>query len=118
MKELFKSVVLLLIASLSLAAEDAPDSRFIVHFSTGPAWTDSLPPREQPGFKVHSENLNRLRDEGVIQFGARYDEYGMLVMRAASEQAVRDLIEADPGVKAGIFIFSIAPLNVFYPWRD
>jgi hypothetical protein len=118
MKEILLSVVLLLIAPLSLAASDGPDPQFIVHFSTGPSWTDSLPPGEQPGFREHSENLNRLRSDGVIQFGARYDEYGMLVVRAASEQAVRDLLDEDPGVKTGIFVFSIAPLQVFYPWRD
>jgi hypothetical protein len=117
MKGILVSVILLLIAPLS-PADDGPDPRFIVHFSTGPSWTDSLPPGEQPGFREHSENLNRLRSGGVIQFGARYGEYGMLVVRAASEQAVKDLLDEDPGVKTGIFVFSVAPLKVFYPWRD
>jgi len=28
------------------------------------------------------------------------------------------LSDADPGVRAGIFAYNVAPLSVFYPWRE
>ena len=42
----------------------------------------------------------------------------MIILKAESLQAAKAIIEADPGVKSGIFIFRIATLNVFYPWQQ
>lgn len=91
---------------------------FIVHFETGPHWDESRAATEQPAFREHSANLNRLRKEGVIKFGARYEKVGMILIHAASLEAARTIIDADPGVQSGIFIYEIAPLSVFYRWQD
>jgi hypothetical protein len=38
----------------------------------------------------------------------------MIVLRAESEAAARAELEADPGVRAGIFTFELNELRVFY----
>jgi uncharacterized protein YciI len=88
-----------------------------VQFSKGTAWNPDLAPQQQNGFKQHSENLQQLRAQKRISFGARYDDFGMIFLHATSLQSARSLIQNDPGVKAGIFQFTVSKLNVFYPWQ-
>ena len=105
-------------SSFADADEDqARGSLFVVHFSTGPSWDQSKPPGAQDGFSEHSANLGQLRTEGTILFGARYGEFGMIIVRASSLEAANELIESDPGVQSGIFVFTVAPINVFYEWK-
>ena len=94
-----------------------PDTRrqYLVVFSVGPAWDKSRPPPEQPRFAEHGRNLKRLRDAGDIVLGARYADKGMIVLRAASEEAARAEIANDPGVLAGTFTFELSELRTFYP---
>jgi hypothetical protein len=100
------------------AAQTAPSPLFAVHLETGPKWNPALEASEQPSFREHSANMNRLREEGVIVFGARYDEFGLLFVKADTLDAAKAIIAADPGVRADIFVYRIAPLSVFYPWND
>lgn len=111
-------VVFLLLFTMTAAAEAPKAPLFVVHFETGPAWNKALGPAEQTGFKGHSANLNQLRKNGAIAFGARYEQFGMIFLKAESVEAARLLLDADPGVKAGIFVYRVAPMNVFYPWQD
>lgn len=104
--------------SVGAAAEDAESAkRFIVHLEVGENWDPALQPGEQTQFKEHSANMSRLRKEGTILFGARYGEYGLLIFEGESLDSVRDTLEADPGVLAGIFEFRIEPASIFYPWK-
>ena len=98
-------------------ANSANTELFIVHFETGPNWDPSLAPSEQIKFKAHSKNLNQLRKEKVISFGARYNHFGVIFIKATSLADATSLIAKDPGVQAGIFTFNIAQLKVFYPWE-
>ena len=107
----------LAVAAGTTAAQAPPASLFVVHFETGPSWNKSLAPSDQPGFREHSANLNRLRKEGAIVFGARYGDLGMIFVKADALDAAKALMEADPGVQSGIFSYRIAPLRVFYPWQ-
>ena len=110
--------VLALVAAVGTAAAQAPPaSLFVVHFETGPSWNKSLAPSDQPSFREHSANLNRLRKEGTIVFGARYGDLGMIFLKAEALDAAKALMEADPGVQSGIFSYRIAPLQVFYSWQ-
>jgi len=110
--------VLALVAAVgTTAAQTPPASLFVVHFETGPSWNKSLAPSDQPSFREHSANLNRLRKEGTIVFGARYGDLGMIFLKADTLDAAKALMEADPGVQSGIFSYRIAPLRVFYPWQ-
>jgi len=112
------AAVALVLAAHTAAAQTAPAPLFGVHFETGSAWNKVLAPADQKSFKEHSANLNRLRNEGTIIFGARYGDLGMIFVRAESLDAAKALIEAEPGVQSGIFSFRIALLRVFYPWRQ
>jgi len=96
-------------------ARTAPDKLYLVVFSLGPAWYKGKAPPEQTAFREHGANLKRLRDAKRIAMGARYADKGMIVLRAPSEAAARAEVEADPGVKAGIFTFEVDELRVFYP---
>ena len=116
-----KLVVVTLMALLSAAvpADDATShQQFIVHLETGEAWDGALPPAEQAGFEEHSANMRRLREDGTILFGARYGEYGLLIVQAATLPMASEVFEADPGVMAGLFKFRIEPIRIFYPWKS
>ena len=108
-------LILILVAGAA-SAQTPPSPLFIVHFETGPKWEKSLAPADQPGFREHSANLNRLRQSGVVAFGARYGEFGMIVLKADSLDAAKAMMDADPGVRSGLFIYRVASLSVFYPW--
>ena len=87
---------------------------FVVEFRIGPKWDASKKPVEQAYFREHSANLKRMRDGGQLIVGARYSDKGWIVITAESEPAARALIEADPSVQNGAFVFEMHPLNVFY----
>ena len=110
-------LALALSAAASAQTSASAPSLFVAHFETGPNWNKSLTPADQPGFRGHSANLNQLRKEGTIVFGARYDELGMIILKADTLSAAKSLLDADPGVQAGIFSYRLAPLRVFYPWQ-
>ncbi len=113
------TIVATALSSFADAEEDqARGSLFVVHFSTGPSWDQSKPPGDQDGFSEHSANMRQLRDAGTILFGGRYEEFGMIIIRASSLEVANELIDSDPGVQSGIFVFTVAPINVFYEWKD
>jgi uncharacterized protein YciI len=87
---------------------------FAVEVRTGPQWNVALPPGQQPLMREHSTNLRKLRDEGRIRLGARYGEVGLVVLEAATIEAARAWMAADPAMRAGTFRFEIHPFGVFY----
>jgi hypothetical protein len=92
MKKFF-IVLLFVIAGLECYAQ-APDSLYIVTYTTGASWDTSKKPQDQTYFKEHSTNLSTMRKNGVIKFGARYSEKGIIVISAASTQAAKELINS------------------------
>lgn len=109
---------LIILFSVSVNAENTDTAKlFIVHFEVGPSWNESLQPQDQTKFQEHSANLNRLRKEKVIIFGARYSDLGVIIIKANSLSKAKSIIEIDPGVQSGIFNFRIEQLNIFYPWE-
>ena len=110
-----KISILLLLVPLSATAET---SVFVVHFEPGIAWDQSIGPNEQTGFKAHSLNLRDLRRAGTIVFGARYEDQGMIFIRVDTLDAGKKLLDNDPGVQSRIFSYRIAPLSIFYPWKE
>ena len=100
------------------ALADETLTRYVVHLETGEYWDPELAPAEQNGFAAHSTNIKRPRDEGVILFGARYSEFGMLIVEGRSKADPEAIFAADPGVAAGLFVFRIDPISIFYPWTD
>ncbi len=96
----------------------APVPLFIVHLTTGPAWSRDKPANEQPGFREHSQNLTRMRTDGVLVMGARYKDSmadkGMLLIRAANAEAAQAQFVADPMVRDKQFVLDIAEFSPFY----
>jgi len=115
---IYLTIFVLIFPMFAIASGDTPVQLFIVHFETGENWNDSLQPNEQVQFQEHSANLNHLRGVGTIMFGARYGDLGVIIIKANSLDAAKSLLEADPGVQAGIFKFRIESLSVFYPWQN
>lgn len=87
---------------------------FAVEVRTGPAWDAAKPPQEQLFFSEHSAHLRRLREQGRLVMGARYADKGLLVLRAASENEARALLQDDPSLAAGVFIVELHEFRVFY----
>lgn len=96
-------------------ADEAELELFAVEIKVGPKWDASKPPNEQAFFKEHSANLKRLRDAGDIVMGARYADKGLIVFSARSMAEVRVLMEQDPAMTAGTFVYEVHVFNVFYP---
>jgi len=55
------------------------------------------------------------RDAGSILVGARYEDRGMIVLKAASDDEARAEIARDPMVAAGTFAMTIASFHPFFP---
>lgn len=115
--KLYWIALFVLLPIVSAADEFKPLQQFIVHLETGEKWDSSLQPAEQTQFKEHTANMNRLRKQGTILFGARYGEFGLLILEGESLSSAIEILEADPGVMAGIFKFRIEPISIFYPWK-
>lgn len=96
-------------------SDPAPAALFAIEFTTGPGWDPAKPPDQQAHFAAHAANLRRLRERGVIRIGARYADKGLVVVAAESMAAARRLLDDDPSIAAGTFVFDVHPFMVFYP---
>jgi hypothetical protein len=63
--------------------------------------------------REHSANLARLRAENISVLGGRYADKGLLLVRAASEAAVRAELAQDPAIAAGVFQASVEEYRPF-----
>jgi hypothetical protein len=91
------------------------DSVYIVTYTTGKAWNQSIKVHEQPFFKEHSTHLSTLRKDGVIQIGLRDRDHGILLIYAKSFANAKELIESDPAIANELFTVTIEKANIFYP---
>jgi hypothetical protein len=90
------------------------DSLYMVTYTTGPAWDFNKEPGEQMYFKEHSNNLSKLRREGVIKAGARYAEKGIIIISAQSSLFAAELIFTDPAIVNKLLVADVQKLYVFY----
>lgn len=98
------------------AADPAPPAEklFAVQFTLGPGWDATKPFPEQKHIAEHSANLNRLWNEGVIVYGGRHGEVGLVVMRGADEAAIRAELAKDPSLAAGTFKAAVEEYRPFF----
>lgn len=87
---------------------------FTVRFTTGPGWDASKPFPEQKRAAEHSANLRRMREEGLIAFGGRFADIGLIVVRAPDEAAVRSQLARDPSLEAGTFRVAVDEYRPFF----
>ena len=104
--------LLLTVFALSAAADD--ERLFLVQFTVGEKWVKEKAPNEQAFFAEHSANLKRLRTEGKLLLGGRYSDKGVIIVKAASEEAVQREIQQDPSVSHGTFVAAVFPFAPFY----
>ena len=74
----------------------------------------SKSPQEQPYFREHSARLGQLRKDGVIRFGARYGEKGMIVIGASTFSNAKEIVLNDHAVINKLFSADIQKLSIFY----
>ena len=113
-----RSILLLFLAFLALAGPvRAQAGLFIVHLTIGPAWVADRAAQDQAGFGEHSQNLARLRRQGSLLVGARYQDQvadkGMLIIRAANRDEISAMFASDPMVRDRMFVLDIASLRPF-----
>ena len=114
MKTFAAGILSLTLAAVLAAQSPASPARlFAVHFTTGPAWDATKPPNEQPLFKEHSANLNRMRQAGLLVLGGRYGEFGLILVRAPDEAAVQAQLAQDPSLAVGLFKAQVSEFRPF-----
>ncbi len=87
---------------------------FAIEITVGPKWDAAKRPQDQPFFREHSANLARLREAGSVVMGARYADKGLVVVAAPTIEAARAMMDGDPSIATGTFVFDVHPFNVFY----
>ncbi len=116
-------LVLLTLSAALLASDpaDAPPSPphgmpppratyYVALYEPGPAWLQGQPPLAQPGIREHGEYMDELHRRGRLPLGGplvgsleRMELAGaLLVIDAQSLEEARELVLADPALKADI----------------
>ena len=91
-----------------------PVNCYAVRRVPGPGWDSERSPREQRGWAEHAAFMDRLAATGFVVLGGPLrdgDEF-LLVIRAASEVAVREQLAGDPWHVAGVL--EVASVDI---WR-
>jgi uncharacterized protein YciI len=89
---------------------------YLVLLRRGPAWTASVTPETSAVSKGHMENIERLTKAGRMVVAGPFLEQtgdkalaGLFILRAGSAAEARALVDGDPAVKAGRFVYEILP---------
>ena len=121
-KPILAAVLLLtvLAGAALLSAQAQPPTEmtqyFMVFLRRGPAWTAKPTPESTKVSQGHMANIERLTKEGKMVVAGPFDGQsgeralaGIFILRAASMEEAKTLTESDPAVKAGRFVYEIAP---------
>ena len=84
---------------------------FAVICTRGPAYRHGTPMEEQDDWRPHADFMNALVDDGFVVLGGPLDEPDvLLIIRAASADAIRARLAPDPWHQMGLLtIKSISP---------
>ena len=117
------SLALALTGSPMSATEPAPNasptpapssttSTYLVVYKPGPAFLPGKPLTEQP-LREHGRYMLSLFEAGTLKFAGGFadDSGGALAFEAADEASARAIVQADPAVVSGVFVFEL------HPWR-
>jgi uncharacterized protein YciI len=115
--------------SPSAPAND-PTAYHAVFLKLGPKWDKARPAREQAGIQEHGQYMSTLSSSGILILGGpfvediqRFTASGALVFLATGDAAeARRLMEADPGVKSGLFAIDevrrfVVSTGAWRPWK-
>ena len=89
---------------------------YMVILRRGPAWTSAVTPETTKVSQGHMANIQRLTKEGKMVVAGPFDGQsgdralaGIFILRVASMDDAKAVAESDPAVKAGRFVYEIAP---------
>ena len=89
---------------------------YMVLLRRGPAWTSKVTPETRKVSADHLANIRRLTKEGKMVVAGPFDGQtgdralaGIFILRAASVDEATTVADSDPAVKAGRFVYEIAP---------
>lgn len=97
-------------------AVSAPPPTHAVIFTEGSSWVEGKSWRAQPGFAEHSAYMQRLLMAGKVVYGGPWrDEPGALtILRAASDEEARQIVDADPFVQNGVLVPDLKAWTVVF----
>ncbi|HEY0030645.1 MAG TPA: hypothetical protein VGC65_07800 [Bacteroidia bacterium] len=90
---------------------------YIVEYSKGSKWDNGKDFDAQKYAKHHSAHLQNLRMQGVIQFGARYSDKGIVFIESESLEKARQMVDSDSAIINKMFAATVNELNVFYEYK-
>jgi uncharacterized protein YciI len=120
-KNLIHSLVIVcpLMAALLILAQEKkePPSRLVqlqmALLRKGPKWTGTQTPETQRILHQHLVNVLAMLDQGKAvvagPFGDDTDLAGIFILRASSTEEAKTWVDADPAVKAGLFVAEMHP---------
>ena len=117
---LFANIILfgfMISAYTSKSKMAEPPSLFIVEYTKGSTWEADKDFSLQKYASEHSKHLETLRKQGIIHFGARYAEKGIVFIAAMSLENAKSIVNSDPAVINKMFVASINDLTVFYEYK-
>src|SRR5260370_27255748 len=111
-------IACIFMAPLALAQQKGEPQSKLVHFQMailkkGPKWTGAQAPETQKILHQHLINVLALLDSGraVVAgpLGDDTDLAGIFILRASSTEEAKTWVDADPAVKAGLFVAEMHP---------
>ena len=87
---------------------------FIVHYTIGKNWKKPYEFLMQPHAIAHTNHLSALKNKGIIVFGMRYAEKGMICIKAKNLDDAKKIIESDSAVIMQTFSTEIQEASIFY----
>ena len=116
--QLFVIACSLIFASVTFAQEKKEPPPRLIQFhmallKKGPKWTGAQTPETQKILHQHLINVLALLNSGKAvaagPFGDGTDLGGILILRASSAEEAKTWVDADPAVKAGLFVPEMHP---------
>lgn len=94
-----------------------PPFLYIVEYSKGSKWDNTKEFDGQKFANHHSAHLQSLRKQGIIQFGARYSDKGIIFIAAMGMDNAKQIVNSDSAIINKMFTATINELSVFYDYK-
>lgn len=90
--------------------------KYIALIAHGPRWIEGKSVYEQGlAVEAHLAAMRDLFDAGELLLGGPFDQGGgIAILDVPDEAAAREVMEADPGVRAGVMVYEIKALRPIF----
>jgi uncharacterized protein YciI len=91
--------------------------RYVALIGHGPRWIAGKPVWEQgPPIQAHLASMRDRYDEGRLLLGGPFMDPsgGIAVLDVEDEAAAVALMEADPGVQAGVLVYTLHAMRAYF----